>query len=457
LPVIAFACDVICLGVAGWIANLLYRFFATGEVAFAAGTPAIGLAAAAIFGLFARNRGLYRIPSILNPDVQLAQLALVFASSILLLICLLFLLKIGAEFSRGTVVVFAVLGLASILAARRFFGATCRSAVQSGAVKGRSVVTLGEARELQRLSGIDLLQFGVDEVARIALAEQGGANELTEVDRGKIARAVAIAHGQRAEEFVLIMPWGRDRALSEVLEALRASPLPVRLYPDHKVRGLFNLEKGRSLERYFSVLVQRGPLSVHEQAIKRALDVFVAASLLIVLAPILLATSLLIKLDSPGPVIFKQRRSGFDGREFVIFKFRTMTVLEDGRVVAQVRRGDPRVTRLGRALRRSSIDELPQLLNVLRGHMSLVGPRPHALAHDEEYGARIGGYALRYHVKPGLTGAAQVAGWRGETMRLEDMERRIEKDLWYVNNWSLRLDLKIFLQTFVALLRDGAY
>ena len=161
-----------------------------------------------------------------------------------------------------------------------------------------------------------------------------------------------------------------------------------------------------------------------------------------------------IKLDSPGPVIFRQKRGGFDNREFTIFKFRTMTVLEDAGVVAQARREDPRVTRVGRALRRTSVDELPQLLNVLRGDMSLVGPRPHAVAHDAIYQGQIADYALRNHVKPGLTGAAQVVGLRGEK---RDTARRVERDVRYIDNCSLALDLRLLAQTAVTLLRSEDY
>ena len=154
-----------------------------------------------------------------------------------------------------------------------------------------------------------------------------------------------------------------------------------------------------------------------------------------------------IKLDGPGPVIFRQRRNGFNGRPFVIYKFRTMNVLEDGPVVRQATKRDARVTGIGRVLRQSSIDELPQLFNVLKGDMSLVGPRPHAVAHDDEYGALIANYAFRHHVKPGLTGLAQVNGCRGQTLHLDQMKKRIDFDLWYIDNWSLFLDLKILART----------
>jgi putative colanic acid biosysnthesis UDP-glucose lipid carrier transferase len=172
---------------------------------------------------------------------------------------------------------------------------------------------------------------------------------------------------------------------------------------------------------------------------------------------VLAVAALLIKLDSPGPIIFRQTRWGFDDREFKIWKFRTMTVMEDGDRIVQAQRDDKRVTGVGRALRRTSIDELPQLINVLRGEMSIVGPRPHAVAHDMEYGELIAEYALRRHVKPGLTGLAQVQGLRGETKTQKHMEMRVQKDLWYISNWSFWLDIRIVFQTVIALAINEAY
>jgi exopolysaccharide biosynthesis polyprenyl glycosylphosphotransferase len=178
---------------------------------------------------------------------------------------------------------------------------------------------------------------------------------------------------------------------------------------------------------------------------------------MVFLAPVLLAAALAVKLDSPGPVIFRQRRIGINGRPFVIYKFRTMSVVEDGPQIAQARRDDPRVTRVGRLLRPSSIDELPQLFNVLKGEMSLVGPRPHAVSHDDDYGAVIPDYALRRRVRPGITGWAQVNGLRGETTTIEEMEKRVAMDLWYIDNWSLLLDLRIAWRTCIEVMRPQAY
>lgn len=203
--------------------------------------------------------------------------------------------------------------------------------------------------------------------------------------------------------------------------------------------------------------IQRAPLSTMDKAVKRAIDLVCAAIAIVFLSPLLLLIAIAIKLDSNGPVVFKQRRNGFNSKPFIIYKFCSMTVQEDGSVITQARKNDRRVTRVGKVLRRSSMDELPQLFNVLKGDMSLVGPRPHALAHDDEYKALIAKYASRHHVKPGITGLAQVNGLRGETGRLEQMVDRVKMDLWYVNHWSLGLDIKILARTCFEVLRDRAY
>jgi undecaprenyl-phosphate galactose phosphotransferase/putative colanic acid biosynthesis UDP-glucose lipid carrier transferase len=184
---------------------------------------------------------------------------------------------------------------------------------------------------------------------------------------------------------------------------------------------------------------------------KRWLDLILGSLALAMLSPLLLTVAALVKIDSSGPVIFKQRRSGLDGREFRILKFRTMHVMEDGASVAQARCQDSRVTRVGRLLRRSSLDELPQLINIIKGEMSLVGPRPHPISLDDKFQGQIPSYVLRFTVKPGLTGWAQVNGARGETAQLVAMEKRVALDLWYIKNWSPALDLKIILRTLIVI------
>ena len=192
------------------------------------------------------------------------------------------------------------------------------------------------------------------------------------------------------------------------------------------------------------------PLAGADQA-SRTLDVVLSLLALLALAPLLMLVAFAISLDSPGPVLFRQTRTGLNGRVFRIYKFRTMHVLEDGPEIRQACRADRRVTCLGRLLRRTHLDELPQLLNVLRGEMALVGPRPHALAHDEHYGREIPTYRQRFQVRPGMTGWAQVNGARGETPTLAHMQRRVELDLWYVENRSFKLDLLILVRTVLQI------
>jgi putative colanic acid biosynthesis UDP-glucose lipid carrier transferase len=188
--------------------------------------------------------------------------------------------------------------------------------------------------------------------------------------------------------------------------------------------------------------------------VKRAEDLVLASLIVLAIAPLLLALAVGVKLSSPGPVIFRQRRHGLDGREIVVWKFRSMRALDDGLVVPQAVRDDPRVTRFGAFLRRSSLDELPQFVNVLQGRMSIVGPRPHALAHNELYRGLIGAYMVRHKVKPGITGWAQVNGLRGETETVDKMRARVEHDLEYLRRWSLALDLRIIARTVALVLFD---
>ena len=204
-------------------------------------------------------------------------------------------------------------------------------------------------------------------------------------------------------------------------------------------------------------IFERAGLNKFELSAKRVLDLFVALIAILLLWPILLIAAIAIKLDSNGPVIFKQRRNGLNGKEFVVLKFRTMTVLEDGPNVTQASRRDSRVTRIGKFLRRSSIDELPQLFNVLKGEMSVVGPRPHPVSLDNKYRSLIADYDCRFHVKPGLTGWAQINGLRGETATVQQMAQRVRADVWYINNCSVGLDIIILIRTCFEILRDGAY
>jgi putative colanic acid biosysnthesis UDP-glucose lipid carrier transferase len=188
--------------------------------------------------------------------------------------------------------------------------------------------------------------------------------------------------------------------------------------------------------------------------VKRVSDIVLALLILLLISPIMLACAVGVKLSSPGPIVFKQRRNGLDGQEIIVYKFRSMRSLDDGAVVKQATREDPRITRFGAFLRRTSLDELPQFINVLQGRMSIVGPRPHAVAHNEQYRPIIRAYMVRHKVKPGITGWAQVNGCRGETEVIEKMAARVEYDIEYLRNWSLGLDLRIIARTARLVLFD---
>jgi putative colanic acid biosynthesis UDP-glucose lipid carrier transferase len=188
---------------------------------------------------------------------------------------------------------------------------------------------------------------------------------------------------------------------------------------------------------------------------KRAFDILVSLGALILFLPLLLTLAVLVRLESPGPSLFRQRRTGLNGQIFTVLKFRTMTVAEDGETVRQATRGDARVTSLGAALRKFSLDELPQILNVLRGEMSLIGPRPHALAHDETWSKLVPGYAERFRARPGLTGYAQICGFRGEVKELQAIQGRIESDNEYIDTWSFGLDMKIVWRTLPLIFTDA--
>jgi exopolysaccharide biosynthesis polyprenyl glycosylphosphotransferase len=244
----------------------------------------------------------------------------------------------------------------------------------------------------------------------------------------------------------------QDRA-DTIVSELSLVPRAILTVPKESISDLLKRDI-RPLGNRVVVQVKAAPMTPAQRAGKRCLDLCVSLAALIALAPLMAGIALCIKLDTGGPVFFRQHRKGLQGRPFRIIKFRTMTVMEDGNHVEQARRDDDRFTRLGAWLRRTSLDELPQLLNVFVGDMSLIGPRPHAVSHDEHYAKLIDNYELRQHVKPGLTGWAQIHGLRGSTPSIESMYRRIEFDLWYAANCSLSLDLFILICTPLAILRS---
>ncbi len=445
--------DFTLIVIASIATGVSYHFLAFGYWGDIDAFVVIGCYSGLTFVLLAKLLGLYQPNALLSADVEVRGIVVAWGAAVLFITSLLFLLKTGVSYSRGATISFGVLGVAVIVASRYITASNLRRALANGTLGGQRVIIIGDTEELADRTKTDLLRtYGAREVGRFLVSPASGStvsnveHDIEVVDSGIIA-----ARANYAEQVLLALRWADTTRTDIICERLRALPLPVLLLPDRSVSSVLSRSSwgGRGLT---PIEVQRAPLSQHDLIVKRVFDVMFAALALAIFSPLLLLTGVAIKLDSSGPVIFRQRRRGFNGREFAIYKFRTMTVLEDGSAVRQAQRDDARVTWLGRLLRASSIDELPQLINVLTGEMSLVGPRPHALAHDDEYGTLIDNYIFRHHVKPGITGWAQIHGFRGET-DVALMQKRIQLDLWYINNWSLWLDLKIMARTCVEVLR----
>ena len=271
---------------------------------------------------------------------------------------------------------------------------------------------------------------------------KGGLLDLSEYVKQNHVEAIYLALPMAAQPYIL-----------KLLDSLKDTTSSIYFVPDIFITDLI---QGRfdTVGNMPVVAVCETPFTGFNGLIKRTSDAVFSFFILLLLLPLMLLLALGVKLSSPGPVIFKQRRYGLDGKEILVYKFRSMTVCDDGDVVKQATKDDVRITRFGAFIRKTSLDELPQFINVLQGRMSIVGPRPHAVAHNETYRKAIKGYMIRHKVKPGITGWAQVNGYRGETETIDKMEKRIEYDLEYLRNWSLSLDFWIIVKTVLILVKD---
>jgi putative colanic acid biosysnthesis UDP-glucose lipid carrier transferase len=269
---------------------------------------------------------------------------------------------------------------------------------------------------------------------------------------GRFSDIAEYSRRNQVHVIYLCLPMSAQARIRAVLDALRDSTASIYLVPDLSAFDLMQPRFGE-VSGLPLLAMRESPFCGMTGVSKRISDVLLALLAVLVTAPIMIAIAVGVWRSSPGPILFRQRRYGLDGKEFQVYKFRSMTVCEDGEI-QQATRHDPRVTKFGRWLRRSSLDELPQLFNVINGSMSLVGPRPHAVAHNEHYRGLVSGYMLRHKVRPGITGLAQVNGQRGETNNLRKMNRRVQFDLEYLNNWSLGLDLRIVLKTVFVVFRS---
>jgi putative colanic acid biosynthesis UDP-glucose lipid carrier transferase len=274
---------------------------------------------------------------------------------------------------------------------------------------------------------------------------------------GTVSQAIEMAQRNEIESVYICLPLQAEQRIAKMIHALGDTTTNVYMVPNFLLNNLMHGNVGR-VGALDTISVFESPISGIKDFYKRLFDLLFSACALIGLAPVFAVIAVAIKLDSKGAVFFRQDRYGLDGKRIGVYKFRSMSVMDNDAVVKQATKNDRRITKVGAFLRKTSLDELPQFFNVLMGDMSVVGPRPHAVAHNEEYRKRVDYYMLRHKVRPGITGWAQINGWRGETDTLEKMEKRVEYDLDYIRHWSIWFDIKIiFLTLFKGFVNKNAY
>ena len=413
-----------------------------------------GLVAGASFVVASRRQGAYAFNRLNSFDGQMRSIATGLVVSAFILLGIAYVVKISSAYSRGWMLVWFGLNFSALTVSRYLTNRVLQRWISYG-VFARNIVVYGSGDIAKKLIESFASSFFRTRVCGV----------FDDLDRGRSPQ-VMIAGGlsdllnfcqtQNVDEVLIAVPLHEEQRIAKLVRELSVLPVDIRLCTDMvgfalRPKGIVNHGKVAVLE------IERRPLDGWGPVFKTIEDRAIAGLMLIGLLPLFLIVAAAIKFDTPGPVFFRQRRHGFNHNIFMVWKFRTMTVAEDGAAVVQAKRDDERITRVGRWLRRTSLDEIPQLFNVLSGEMSLVGPRPHAIAHNEYYSSLLGTYASRHKVKPGITGWAQVNGLRGETDTPEKMAKRVEYDLQYIESWSLWFDIKILLLTPFSLFSKNAF
>lgn len=437
---------------AGVIAKILYVDMVLGldqgTLPYVVATAILGFC----LYLFFKKMGLFKITSFTGPIVDYGKVWGALGLSFLIMLGILYLFKVADFYSRGWLLCWLGLSAIALVLLRSMVAKTVAQLIDSGRLRQRvsligTPAMLGVIKEkIQRdcphseIGGVYSMDVTASDSREAFNALEALRDDLRSGSCERVIVALPADDHERICSVVRVVSSYSTEAL--LCTDLARFPLPT--YGSQALGGL-RME-----------VISAVPAWEHDRLLKYTLDYTVAALGLLVLAPLFAVVAIAIKLDSPGPVFFRQRRYGHNNRVFRIFKFRTMSVTEDGTIVTQAVRNDPRVTRIGRVLRATSIDELPQLINVLLGEMSIVGPRPHPLAYDDRYDRELDLFSRRRRVLPGITGWAQVNGYRGETKELEDVRRRMEYDFYYIENWSIWLDIEIMARTVLTVLR-GAY
>lgn len=446
--IIAVALDIVAIMTVGVLTGVLYNIELFGTADHVLSYFGAAAVVTALFVSVMKSHNLYAPTELLALRTQIGRAATTWASVFLFLSGAAFALKIGDQFSRGSIFSFAAIGLVLLIVQRVLYREVLTRGLAGAKFSGRNAILITDETPTEgNMLVQNLLKHGfrLNHLFVFPIHQQVQQDSL-------IADVISYLRESDIQEVIVSVDTKHWGGLAKLFSGLRSLPLPVSLVPVGAASEILS-RPSHVMGDSICIELQREPLDALERGVKRSIDILVAFSGLVLLMPLLALTAVMIKLDSAGPIFFRQRRCGFNGREFEMVKFRTMSVLEDGTEVAQAKKFDSRVTRLGKLLRRTSIDELPQLLNVLRGSMSLVGPRPHAVAHDDHFDKIVSNYAFRRHVKPGVTGWAQVNGFRGPTPNLAAIQNRVEYDLWYIDNWSLHLDFLIICRTILEVAR----
>jgi putative colanic acid biosynthesis UDP-glucose lipid carrier transferase len=401
-----------------------------------------------VYSYLSESFQLYRSWRVGKFSRMIGSLFLVKLFSFFIVASSLFLLKESESFSRIVIVGWFSLSILTLMA-WRFIAKWIKSmrrrsglGFQNVAIVGLTHTGIHLYREISKHYelGFKFIGFFDDREPK----RLGGMQ--TSLIEGDVNEAVNLAKNGHIQKLYICLPMLAEKRIADIIEQLGNTTVDVLITPDFLLKNLMQARIG-SVGDVDTISVFESPVNGMKRFYKRSFDILFSFTALLALSPVLMVIAMAIKLNSPGAIIFKQHRYGLDGRKIKVWKFRSMTVTENSAVVTQATKGDARITSVGAFLRKTSLDELPQFFNVLCGDMSVVGPRPHAVSHNEEYRSLITYYMLRHKVLPGITGWAQVNGWRGETETLDKMEKRIEFDLAYIRNWSLWWDVKIVIMT----------
>ena len=434
----------------------------------------LGLLAVILFLIFSKITGVSRTNDRGNPDYEVTAIMLTWAMTVMSLAVLGFATRYGQVFARSIMFTWIILSPMMVALLRMLLRIVQQALIRRGyatrrlAIAGLNQLGRQLAKNVDAAPGLGYKLVGFyddrsgDRPDRSVSDVKDGAepperDEMMATLSGTLTEMVQQCRGGKIDTVLITLPMRAEDRIRYLLDQISDSTASVYIVPDFFVFELLH-SRWTNLGGLPAVSVFENPLMGVDGVFKRITDFALAIAGLLVAAIPMTLIAIGIKLTSKGPVFFRQKRYGLDGKEILVWKFRSMRTCDNGPVVKQATKDDPRITPLGRILRRTSLDELPQLFNVIEGTMSLVGPRPHASAHNEQYRGLIRGYMLRHKVKPGITGLAQVNGCRGETETIDKMEKRIKWDHQYIRRWSLWLDLKILARTLLVVWKqDTAY